>query len=247
MIFFDERFETFHAFSFMHLVPILIVAALIVLMIVFKEPLRANKKLDRRLQISVGITMIVMEWIFYGWVFSQGGASWTLLPFGLCAISMYLTAITLLTQNQKIFKIVFPWALTGALLSLAVADLTYSAPHFRYFHYFGNHGLFFLANIYLVVVKKYDFTYKDLLKSSLLLVFIAVMMYLINQVLGTNHMYLTELPAEVAFMFMWLGDPLWIFGFGLGIFILFHLLTAPFLVIKKRSSKARSFVTIQTE
>ncbi len=247
MIFFDERFQTFHAFSWMHLIPILLIIGLIVLMIVYKEPLRSNHKLDRRLQISVGIAMIVMEWIFYGWVIIRGGASWTLLPFGLCAISMYLTAITLITQNQKIFKIVFPWALTGALLSLAVADLTYSAPHFRYFHYFGNHGLFFLANIYLVVVKKYDFTYKDLLKSSLLLVFISVMMYFVNQILGTNHMYLTELPAEVAFMFMWLGNPLWVFGFGIGIFILFNLLTAPFLIIKRHAHKSKAFVENRTE
>jgi len=229
MFLFDERYATFEMFSVAHLIPILIVVALIVLTIVFRKSLRQNVRLDRRLRIAFAISMVAMEWIFYAWVIIPDGTDWNLLPLGLCALSMYLTAATLITENRKIFRIVFPWALAGSLLSLIVADMAYIFPHFRYFHYFGNHGMFLVANVYLVVVKRYSFTYRDLLHSSLVLTVLSVCLFFLNRLLGTNHMYLVALPAEVSSMFYWLGYPGWVFGFGLAIFALFHLVTLPFI------------------
>jgi len=237
MIFFDERYHTFQAFSLAHLIPILIITALIVLIFRLHTRLNDNKRLDRFLRFGAAFAMIGMEWIFYAWNLLGGNANLGLLPFGLCAISLYLTAITLLSDNEKLFKVVFPWALAGSLLSLVVADQGYVFPHFRYLHYFGNHGMFLVANIYLAVVKGYRFTYRDLLKSSLILLILSVVMYFVNQVLGTNHMYLSELPGEVAFMFDWMGDRLWIYGFGLAIFILFHIVTLPFIQWSKNHHK----------
>ncbi len=239
MLLFDERYATFEMFSVAHLIPVLIIVALIVLIIFFRKPLRQNVRLDRRLRIGFAVAMVAMEWIFYAWVIIPDGTDWNLLPLGLCALSMYLTAVTLLTENRKIFRTVFPWALAGSLLSLIVADVNYVFPHFRYFHYFGNHGMFLIANIYLVVVKRYSFTYRDLLGSSLVLTVLSTGLFFLNRLLDTNHMYLVSLPSEVSFLFLWLGYPGWVFGFGLAIFALFHLVTFPFILLTRaRKRKA---------
>jgi hypothetical integral membrane protein (TIGR02206 family) len=240
MIFFDERLSTFEMFSLQHLMAVLVILTIILLIVVFRKQLRKNQRLDKVLRIGTGILMISMEWIFYLWVILPGGFNLGLLPFGLCAISMYLTSITLFTDSDKLFKIVYPWAITGALLSLLIADQPYIFPHFRYLHYFGNHGMFLIANIYLVVVRGFRMYYKDLLKSSLVLFIISFILYFVNIFLSTNHMYLQELPSEVADMFMWLGSPWWVFGFGLGIFILFHLTYLPFLFINRKERLKRA-------
>ena len=227
MFFFDESYRTFQPFTLAHLYPVLVLIALIILIIIFKKNLRENRKADKIIRYSIAITMIVMEWIHYAWVISRSGFMLSLLPLGLCAISMYLTAFTLFLDSKKLFKIVFPWAIIGSVMSLLIADLAYSFPHFRYLHYFGNHELFLFANLYLVIIRGWRMTYRDVLKSSAILFSISVVLYLVNPLLNTNHMFLMELPHEVSFLFSWMGERLWVVGFVIGIFILINLVSLP--------------------
>lgn len=227
MFFFDERYRTFQSFTLAHLIPVLVLIAMIILIIIFKNELRKNKKADKIIRYSIAITMIVMEWIHYAWVINRSGFMLSLLPLGLCAISMYLTAITLLMDSKSLFKIVFPWAIIGAVMSLMIADLAYSFPHFRYLHYFGNHELFLFANLYLVIVRGWRMTFRDTLKSSGILFSISIVLYLVNPLMNTNHMFLMELPHEVSFLFAWMGERFWVVGFVIGIFILINLVSLP--------------------
>ncbi|MDO9628635.1 MAG: TIGR02206 family membrane protein [Acholeplasmataceae bacterium] len=227
MLIFDESLNTFHPFSLAHLFAVLFFLLLIVLMYIFKDKVTA--KFDLIFRRTVAILMVSIEWTFYAWALSRGGFQTSLLPFGVCAISMYVTAYTLWTKNEKTFRFIFPWAVAGALISLTVADQSYMFPHFRYIHYFGNHGLFLLGNLYLLSVLKFKFTYKDLLKSSLYLLIYAIIMYPINFLLDSNHLFLREIPSEVAPMYQFLGD-LWVFGFAFSIFLLFNLIYVPIYI-----------------
>jgi DHA3 family macrolide efflux protein-like MFS transporter len=232
---FNEEYATFQMFSLAHLIPVLILLALLIGIFVFRH--KINPRMDKFLRRGVAILMIAMEWTFYGWSLSRGPFQTSLLPMGLCAISMYLTAIALWTDSPKITKLIYPWAITGALLSLIVADQPYLFPHFRYLHYFGNHSLFLLGTVYMVVFKKIRFVHKDVLASSALLLVYALIVYPLNFVLGSNHLFLRELPHEVAFLFEFLGD-FWPIGFGVAIFILFHLVSLPVLIHKSKRPKA---------
>lgn len=227
MFFFDERYRTFQPFSLQHLVPVLVLIAMIVMIVIFRDELRASRKADKIVRYGIAITMVAMEWIHYAWVIGRSGFMLSLLPLGLCAIAMYLTAFTLIFESKTLFKIVFPWAIIGAVMSLLVADLPYSFPHFRYLHYFGNHELFLFANLYLVIVRGWRMTYKDVLRSSAILFSISVVLYLVNPLMNTNHMFLMELPHEVSFLFYWMGEKLWVVGFVIGIFILINLVSLP--------------------
>ncbi len=231
MFFFDERYATFELFSLAHLFAILIILTLLVLMIIFKD--KISNRTDLWLRRFVALLMVLMEWIFYAWALRDGDFQLSLLPMGLCAISMYTSAITLWTKSEKLFKVIYPYAIIGALLSIIVADQPYIFPHFRYIHYFGNHGLFLLGNLYLLIVHKFKMTYNDLLKSALILFIYALVVYPINFLIDTNHLFLRELPSEVEFMFSMFGD-FWPLVFGLSIFILMNIIFLLSFRIKKR-------------
>lgn len=218
---FSEQFLGFEWFGLAHGLAILFFMTLFVLMVIVQK--RISPKLDLYLRRGVAIFMIAMEWTFYAWSLSRGGFQTSLLPFGVCAISMYVTAYALFFKSEKVFKVIFPWAITGALISLIVADLNYTFPHFRFIHYFGNHGLFLLGNLYLLVVAGFRITYRDLLKSSLILLIYAAIMYPLNFLLDSNHLFLREVPHEVAPMYAFLGD-FWVIGFVISIALLFQII-----------------------
>jgi hypothetical integral membrane protein (TIGR02206 family) len=224
MFLFDNRYETFQWFGLEHSLALVFFLLLFIGMIIFKN--RITPRIDLILRRSIAILMIVLEWTFYVWSLSRGGFQTSLLPFGVCAISMYVTAYTLWTKNEKVFKIIFPWAMAGALISLIVADQTFSFPHFRFVHYFGNHGFFMLGNLYLLIVSKFTITYKDILKSSLILFIYALIMYPINFLIDANHLFLREVPSEVAPMYAFLGN-FWVIGFMISIFLLFQIIYLP--------------------
>ncbi len=224
MFFFDERYHHFEMFGLTHLLAVLFFIILIVLILVFKK--RLNPDHDLYLRRGIAIFMVLMEWTFYGWSIALGGFDTSLLPLGLCAISMYTTAIALWTKSEKVFQFIFPWAITGALISLVVANLHYDLPHFRYFHYFGNHGFFLVSNLYLFFIHRFKFTYKHLLKSGLSLLAYAIVIYPINFLIDDNHLFLRAVPAEAAPLYSFLGD-FWVLGFVFSIFLLFHLIYLP--------------------
>jgi len=224
---FNEAFQGFQWFGLTHLLAILWILISIVLIVVFKD--KISDKADLYIRRVVAVLMITMEWTFYTWSLSRGGFQTSLLPLGVCAISMYVTAYTLWTKNEKTFKIIFPWAISGALLSLIISDLSYDFPHFRFIHYFGNHGLFLLGNLYLLIVSKFKFTYMDLLKSSLILLIYAILIYPLNFLLNSNHLFLREIPHEVSPLYGFMGD-FWVIGFMISIALLFQLIYVPFLL-----------------
>jgi hypothetical integral membrane protein (TIGR02206 family) len=224
MFLFDEGYLGFEWMGTAHLVSLCLVVILFILMFIFKS--RISNKVDLIIRRTTAVLMVLMEWTFYAWSLRDGVFQTSLLPFGVCAVSMYVTSYALWTKNEKVFQFIFPWAIAGALISLTVADLSYTFPHFRFFHYFGNHSLFLLGNIYMLVVQKFKFNYKDLLKSSLYLFIYAAIMYPINFLLDSNHLFLREVPHEVEPMYAFLGS-FWVFGFVFSIALLFQIIYIP--------------------
>jgi hypothetical integral membrane protein (TIGR02206 family) len=226
MFLFDERYRNFQMFSIQHLGAIVTLFLFVFILFRFKSTLQRNSKLDQTVRWTAAVVMFTFEVSFWIWTVTAFGFDIGLLPFGLCAMSLHLSVITLLLDSKKLFKIIYPWTVTGAFLSLAVADLSYGFPHFRYFHYFLNHSLFFLSSLYFLVVKKVEIKYRDILISTLVLLILTVPISLINLIFDGNHLFLRELPADVGFLFYWMGS-FWVFGFMLFIFGLFNLWFLP--------------------
>ncbi len=228
---FNPNLTGFTPFSLQHLIAVLVLIGVAVVLYVQRRNINAT--LDRRIRITAVVLMLGLEWTFYAWSIRTVGFDATLLPFGLCAMSLYLTCILLITKSRRVFTIVFPWAITGALMSYVVADMPYRFPHFRYIHYFGNHGLFLLGVLYMMWVYRFRLTYRDVLHSSAILTIWAAIMYPMNAVLNANHLFLRELPGEVAPMFAMFGAA-WPFVFSFGIFLVFNLIYVMLRIIPQR-------------
>ena len=76
-------------------------------------------------------------------------------------------------------------------------------------------------------------TYQDLLKSSLILLIYAAIMYPLNFLLDSNHLFLREVPSEVSFMYSFLGD-FWVIGFVLSIALLLQMIYAPVAIYQRK-------------
>ena len=222
MFLFDESYEKFHMFGLSHILAIVFFIILTILIYRYRDVIKTKDTTIIR-RILAGM-MIINEIIFIIWNASRsGGFDTSMLPIGVCALSMIFTSIALWTNNIKIFKFIFYWALTGALISLVVANQTFEFPHFRYYHYFFNHGMFLMGNFYFLFVYRVKFSYKDLWKSGGPLLIYSIIMYPINFLLDDNHLFLRHVPDEAAPLYSFLGD-FWVIGFITSIFLLFHIL-----------------------
>ena len=231
---FSEALRGFVPFSFSHWIAWVTLAVALALLFRFRR--RVTPRLDRFIRIGLVALMLGLEWTFYGWMASTGRLDASLLPFGLCAMSLYLTCAVLITGHRRLFRIVFPWAIAGALISLLVADMDYRFPHFRFIHYFTNHSLFLWANLYILFVWDIRITYRDVLASSIVLSALALLMVGINAMLGTNHLFLNELPEDVAPAYALFGT-FWPLAFAVSIFILFNVIYVPLGIRNRKMAR----------
>lgn len=234
---FNERYnQTFQMFGFAHLIVFALLVLSIYILYLYKD--KFSDKGDKVFRLTLGITMLTLELIYWIWQIVSGTfVLKTMIPLGLCAMTMWLTSISLITNNKKLIKITLPWSFVGAILSFIVVDLTYVFPHFRFFHYIVNHLLFFLGNLYFLFTRKVEFTYKDLNKSIYTLIALASIILIINFILNTNHMFLIELPDGVKEVFSFVPFPITTILLVIGIFILIQLFYLTFVYNKKYLQK----------
>lgn len=230
---FNERYQkVFPMFSIEHLLLLSLLVGAVFLIYFLKD--KFNEKSDKIFRLSLGITMLTLETIYWIWQIASGTFELkTMIPLGLCAMTMWLTSIALITNNKRIIKITLPWSFIGAILSFIVIDLTYVFPHFRFFHYIVNHLLFFIGNLYFLFTRKIKFTYRDLNKSALALIIVASLILIVNLIIKTNHMFLRELPDGVKEVFAFAFFPINTIGLVLVIYLLMQFFYVAFVYNKK--------------
>lgn len=224
--------QVFPMFGFGHL--ILIVVLVLAVLVVYLLKDKFNEKGDKIFRLTLGITMLTLETTYWIWQIVSGTLVFkTMIPLGLCAMTMWLTSIALITNNKKLIKITLPWSFIGAILSFIVVDLTFVFPHFRFFHYVINHLLFFVGNLYFLFTKRIEFTYKDLNRSVITLIIVAGLVLIVNFILNTNHMFLRELPDGVKDAFSFAFFPINTIGLVLIIYLLMNVFYLAFVYKKK--------------
>src|SRR5690554_6635971 len=224
--------KVFPMFSIYHLILLVILLTAVFILYKFKD--KFTEKSDKVFRLSLGITMLTLELIYWIWQISTNTFELkTMIPLGLCAMTMWLTSIALISNNFKIIKVILPWSFVGAFLSFIVVDLNYVFSHFRFFHYIVNHLLFFLGNLYFLFTKKIKYTYKDLNKSTITLIIVATLVLIINFIIDTNHMFLRRLPDGVDEMLAFLFFPFNTIFLVFGIYLLFQIFYLSFIRNKK--------------
>lgn len=220
----------------MHLSAIAFFAAAIMLAVIFREHLRRSKH-EKAFRYIITFIAIAFEVIFKIWDVSTHGGSFLqeYLPLDLCAITLYLCWALNFTKAKWIFKLIYFYSL-GAMVSLFVPELGgYGLNHFRYYHYFYVHGYIVFTAVYFAVVHQYKIVFKDLLRTTGILIALAGFVMLIDFLFDANYMYLMHKPHAGSPLDLFGPWPEYVYGLvgmSLGVFIIVYI---PWIFINRKN------------
>ncbi len=169
------------------------------------------------------------------------GFSADLLPLHMCTLAVYLSAWMLVTQDRRIFEVVYFWGLGGTTQALLTPDLEDGFPALSYLLFFLGHGATIVSIFYAMLVFRLRPYSGSLPRVMAITVGAAAVAFAVNLWLDTNFMYLMAKPVRPSLL-DWFGPWPW-YLLGLVIFGLlsFVLLYSPFfiadLVNPKRPAK----------
>ncbi len=228
----------FQTFGFTHILWLLAGLLLCVAACIF------YKKLSDRgrniMRTALGAYIFAQEMVKNLVLILLGQFGWGYLPFHLCGINILLITFDLIKQTKVVRSFLYYFAIPGAALALLFPNWT-DMPVWNFFHIhsFTIHILLVLYPLLLVTTGQVATDLKSALGGTLLLVALAVPVYGLNLLWGTNFMFLMEPdsgnPLE---MFQTLfGSHLW--GFPILLPIVIFVMYIPARIFTHRKSKVR--------
>ncbi len=216
------------------------IGALLVLVALNLVLIRSRNATDR----AKGGLRWIMAFILFGneiawhyWNYIVG--KWTIqtmLPLHLCSLLVWTGAFMLITKNYKIYEFMYFMGIGGAIQALATPDLgIYGFPHFRFFQTFISHGLIVTSAIYMTVVEGLRPTWKSILRVAIWMNIYAVIVYFINDAIGSNYLminYKPNTPSLLDLLPDWPTYILYMEGIGVITCLLLYL---PFAIKDWRS------------
>jgi len=181
-------------FSVAHFVPILVGVAVILLIYFCKDKLR-DSKWDLRIRYILAFSLIFSEMSYY-WrlvgIPSLGPNPIDHLPITVCGWAVVFCSYMVIGKTQTLFDISYFWLLSGTIFALITPTvISYTGPtRFRYYQFWLEHLLGYMAIFYMIFVHKMRPTLKSMIKSYVALVALAVIAYYSNRLLGPGANYL---------------------------------------------------------
>ena len=189
----------FELFGVSHLSALLSLFALNIFLLQFKHTDEKRKILIRW---ALALTLVINEIAWHIWNVAVG--RWniqTMLPLHLCSVLVWIGALMLVTKNYRIYEFMYLMGIGGAIQALATPDLgIYGFPHFRFFQTFISHGLIITSAIYMTVVEGFRPTWKSLLRVAIWMNIYVVIVYFINDAVGSNYLMINAKPATLSLL-----------------------------------------------
>lgn len=232
----DYNGQPFDLFGIAHLSALVFVLLLNLLLIRNKV---ADDKTKRRTRWTLALILWGNEIVWHIWNYAVG--RWTIqtmLPLHLCSLLVWTGGLMLVTKNYAIYEFMYFAGIGGAIQALATPGLgIYGFPHVLFFQYFIAHGLIITSAIYMTIAEELRPTWKSLLRVALWLNIYMVIVYFINNAIGSNYLMINGKPGTPSLLDLLPGWPLYILYMeGIGV-ISFILLYLPFAVKDWRNKK----------
>lgn len=237
----------FSNFTFAHFAPILVLLAVIFAIYRFREPLRTYKH-EQVFRYILAFALIISEMSYY-WrlvgVPSLGPNPIDHLPVTVCGWAVVFCSYMVIGKNQTLFDISYFWLLCGSIFALITPTvISYTGPtRFRYYQFWFEHTLGYVAIFYMIFVHKMRPTVKSAVKSYAALVVLAVIAYFTNRMLGPGANYLFMAKPEDTPSILDILPP----NFVLRLVIMAAAITAlyfvaylPWLLMDKKAKKKES-------
>ena len=184
----------FTNFTLAHFLPILAAVGLILLIARFRKQIRDFRHEDK-LRYLLAFMLIVSEMSYY----------WRLiaipelqpnpvdhLPITVCGWAVVFCSYMVIGKSQKLFDIVYFWIFAGSIFALITPTvITYTGPtRFRYYQFWAEHLLGYVAIFYMIFVHGMRPTWKSVIRSWVWLAVLGVVAFFTNRYLGPGANYL---------------------------------------------------------
>ena len=192
--------EEFANFTFAHFAPILVAAALIFAIYRCRDGIR-DCSFEKAFRYILAFALIVSEMSYY-WrlvgIPSLGPNPVDHLPITVCGWAVVFCSYMVIGKSQTLFDITYFWLLCGSVFALITPTvITYTGPtRFRYYQFWMEHTLGYVAIFYMIFVHNMRPTVKSAVKSYLALAVLAVIAYAANSMIGPGANYLFMAKPE---------------------------------------------------
>lgn len=228
----------FQAFGATHILWLLAGLIFWVAACLFYRKLSEGKR--KIMRTVLGVYIFTQEMVKNLVLLLLGEFSWGHLPFHLCGINILLIAFDVIKETKVVRSFLYYFAIPGAALALLFPNWT-DMPVWNFFHIhsFTIHILLVLYPLLLVTTDQVSTDLASALRGTALLVAMAIPVYGLNLLWGTNFMFLMKPdsgnPLE---MFEKLLDShLWGFPILLPVVLLVMYLPARILRNRKIATK----------
>ena len=189
--------QEFAIFTFAHFAPVLVMLGIIFLIYRKKDAIR-NWKHEETLRYVLAFMLIISDMSYYWRLVgmpSLGPNPVENLPIGVCGWAVIFCSFMLAGKKQGLFDIAYFWLLSGSLFALLTpTPLNFTGPtRFRYYQFWAEHTLGYIAIFYMIFVHGMRPNFKSLIRSYLALLVLAIIAYNVNVMIpGANYLYLAR-------------------------------------------------------
>ena len=191
-----EQIE-FANFTLAHFLPIVMAVAVIFLIRHFRSSIRLSKH-EHVFRYVLAFALIISEMSYY-WrlvgIPSLGPNPVDHLPITVCGWAVVFSSYMLVGKCQSFFDISYFWLLSGSLFALLTpTPLNFTGPtRFRYYQFWAEHTLGYIAIFYMIFVHGMRPTVKSAIKSYIALLVMVAIAYGVNRMIpGANYLYMAR-------------------------------------------------------
>lgn len=190
---FDYTGEPAGFLDTVHIITLLLIAVLNIFMLYFRKK---DESVRKKVRLAMAVIMWVNEagWHIWSWYFGV----WSIqehLPLHACSVLIWLAGFMLINKNYRIYEFAYFIGIAGALQALLTPNIgIYGFPHYRYFQTMISHGLLVTSTIYMTTVEGMRPTWRSVLKVMIVTNIYMVVVFFINQLIGSNYLYVAHKP-----------------------------------------------------
>lgn len=222
--------QEFSLFTPAHFAPIIWLIVMILLIWRFRKPLQGWKH-EQAIRYVLAFALICSEMAYY-WrlvgIPALGPNPVDNLPISVCGWAVVFCSFMVIGKTQSLFDISYFWLLCGSVFALITpTPLTYTGPtRFRYYQFWAEHTLGYIAVFYMIFVHGMRPTVKSAIRSWIAFAVLALIAYFANVMIGPGANYLYMAKPEATPSILDILPP----NFALRVTIMASVITALYFV-----------------
>ncbi|MBN2086165.1 MAG: TIGR02206 family membrane protein [Anaerolineales bacterium] len=194
----DYAGPAFELFGPAHLAFLAFLLVVFILLYTLRNRLSDRQKMCLRWFLAVWL--VLNEAAFHAWQIHYG--LWSVqihLPLHICSLMVFASAYMLVTRQYTIYEFSYFMGIGAAIQALLTPDAgIYGFPHFRFFQTMTAHGLLILSALYMTWAEKFRPYPKSLLRVFVGMNIYMAAVYIINQRIGSNYLFIAHKPETAS-------------------------------------------------